>query len=103
MAKYTDNAESGDYRPSPATPTSKQTGYLENLSLLTVRGPVQKSLLLAQRSVELGDNARFMSCASSTLLPESRSPLDTVPQPEPWAGAHGGCNLKLVFPWEPML
>lgn len=46
MAKCTDNAESGDCRPSPAKPTSKQPDYLEDLSLLTFRSPFQKQTVI---------------------------------------------------------
>lgn len=36
MTKYINDAESGDDTPSPAKPTSKQPGDVENPSLLNV-------------------------------------------------------------------
>lgn len=58
MAEYTDNAESGDDRPSPAEPTSKQPGYLENLSLLTVRRPFRKRAIVGAEVGRAGETTQ---------------------------------------------
>jgi hypothetical protein len=47
-------AESGDCRPSPAKPTSKQPGYLEELFLLTVRSPFQKQIVVDREANRAG-------------------------------------------------